>query len=154
MTSWSTDRRSWSCLMTVRIIPNITDVRNVDQANCLPKLSLLWFTAVWRLHRLFPDSVSLFRLLLFHYFLNLLTCVYGIWRIFCFSTNSLQTFFSFVKLLIHVSSYQQFLLQGDPLSNVPSTHVIFLATKYSFLSLIYRFLANITHCFHHNLKLY
>jgi hypothetical protein len=52
-----------------------------------------------------------------------------------------------VQLFILVSSYQQFLLQGDP-------HVIGLATKDSFLSLVGRFSAKITYCLYNNLKLY
>jgi len=124
----------------------MADVHYIDQADCLPKISLLDLplsnNSTECLPILYPYFVS-FLLISFLTF-SRTSAAYDLFFVLLLIPYRLP-FFLFVQLLILLSWYQQFLLQGDPLSNVPSAHVIGLATKHSFLSLFDRFSANITH---------
>ena len=133
----------------------MTDVPYVDQADCLPRLLFL--------HLLLSNKSTESLLNLYSYFVSFFFISFLIFSRTSTAYNLFSAlllipyrlpFFLFVQLLILVSSYNHFLLQGDPLSNAPSTHVISLVTKNSFLQLADRFSANITHFLHNNLKLY
>jgi hypothetical protein len=112
MTSRSTPRHTYSCLISLRPIYNTSDVRYFDQADCLPKLLLLDLllsnNSIECLLILYPYFVS-FLFISFLIFSRTSTA-YDLFSAFLLIPYRLP-FFLFVQLLILLSSYQQFLLQ-------------------------------------------
>lgn len=129
----------------------MADVRYIDHTNCLTKISLLDLPLSNNSTECLPILYPYFVSFLFISFLifSRISTAYDLFFVLLLIPHRLSLFL-FVQLLILVSSYRQFLLQGDPLSNVPSTHEIVMATKLIFLSLVDGFPA--TTASRHNLS--